>query len=161
MKKKYFPCLTALLFLVLACKEKQEIPKPNDESALFKSYVEELSGKEVFQNEGMVILLSKYSCNSCNKIILKHLSQKGSNQNIKLVFTGFNPTELAHLASESDLNTSGYFIDSLELASLKGLSVENSMYFVKRKDGSEYLESINPNLNLSEVLEWIDTLSSR
>jgi len=89
------------------------------------------------------------------------LSQKGSNQNIKLIFTAFNPAELAHLANESDLNTSGYCIDSLDLASQKGLSVENSMFFVKRKDGSEYLESINPNLNLSEVLEWIDTLSSR
>ncbi|MDZ4147246.1 MAG: hypothetical protein U1C58_03090 [Flavobacteriaceae bacterium] len=159
--KKYFPYFTALLFLVLACKEKQEIPKPNDESALFKSYVEELSGKEVFQNEGMVILLSKYSCNSCNTIILKHLNQKASNKNIKLIFTGFNPAELAHLANESDLNTSGYYIDSLDLASQKGFLVENSMFFVKRKDGSEYLESINPNLNLSEVLEWIDTLSSR
>jgi hypothetical protein len=140
--KTYLPSLTALFFLVWACKEKQEIPNPNEATSIFKAYVEELSGKAMLPNEGMVILLSNYSCNSCNTIILKHLNQKASNKNIKLIFTGFNPAELAHLANESDLNTSGYYIDSLDLASQKGFLVENSMFFVKRKDGSEYLESI-------------------
>lgn len=158
---KCFPYIMTLLLLVIACKDKHADTKSHDESVLFKAYIEELSGKGILQNEGMVILLSNYSCNSCNKIILDHLRQKVNNQNIKLVFTGYNTTELGHLAIESDLNTSGYFIDSLDIASKKGFLVDNSMFFVKIKDGPEYLESINPNLNLSDVLEWIDTLSTR
>lgn len=155
-------CLTlimVLLFLSIACEDKNTYSKPGSESALFKAYIEEVSGEKVFKKEGMVLLLSNFSCNSCNKIILKYLSQKVNNKKIISVFMGYNRTEFNQLVKQYDLKNFKVFFDSLNIASNKDLLLDYSIFFVKRKDGSAFFESIKPNQNISEVLEWIDTMA--